>query len=120
MKKLGKFFLSLSLVLFLAGVWGMSEASAQVKLHGSQIKGTAGSNAQLKCQPITIQRPMKVVSVTGNNKGFWIVKGTTTIKRYWNQNDRAVVGLVLKPGKYYIYPNLKRGQTRADVTLNLQ
>lgn len=107
-------------VLVLLAFFSIGIASAQnVELSGSQTRGT-GSNAKLECVGITITKAMTVKSVTGDNEGFWIVQDTKTIKTYYKLNDPSVIGLVLSPGKYYIYPNLKQNQQKATIVLTLK
>ena len=59
--------------------------------------------------------------IVGDNAGFWISNGNgVAVAKYWTTNDKKAVGLQLKPGTYYVYPNLKKNQTSAHVTLKLQ
>ena len=89
-------------------------------LSGFQTKGSAGNNAKLECKAVTIQKTVKIVSISGDNAGFWITKGGGTVAKYWKTNDPSAKGLTLKPGTYYIYPNLKKNQHKASVTIKLQ
>ncbi len=95
-------------------------AQKTVTLSGEQIKGRPGSNAKLLSRPVKITRNSKIIAVKGNNRGFWIATRKGIVARYWTSNDKRVLGYILKPGVYFIYPNLKRGQNRADVTITIK
>lgn len=114
-----KLFFVISVFLFL-GLLSTSMFAQQVKLSGTQTKGSAGSNAQLSCTPVTISKTMQIFSVSGDNAGFWITNGTYVIASYYNSNDQSAIGRNLAPGTYYVYPNLKRNQYKASVTLHLK
>ncbi len=105
------------LALFL--VTPMYMASAET-LSGTQTSGSAGSNAKLQCTAITISKPMTISAVSGNNAGFWVVKGNTTVAQYYKPNDTSAIGTTLQPGTYTVYPNLPKGSSSASVTLTLK
>lgn len=91
-------------------------AEAQVTLTGKQYKGRPGKNAELICKPIVIKEAMRIVKITGDNRGFRITKGTGKTWQYWKSNDKSAIGLVLQPGRYFVYPNLPRyGKNYANV-----
>lgn len=116
MKKVTAIFVAMIFFVFLS-----SEIISQtVELSGSQTRGTAGKNASLSCVPVTINKTMKISEVSGDNAGFWIIKGSVAIAYYYKPNDPAAVGLELKPGTYYVYPNLKQNQNTAKVKLTLK
>ena len=98
------------------GFFGIQMAAAET-ISGSQTKGSAGKNATLRCNPVTISSAKKITSISGSNAGFWIVKGSATIARYYKSNDPSARGKALSPGTYYVYPNLKKGQTQASVNV---
>ncbi len=100
------------------GFLGIQMAAAET-ISGSQSKGSAGQNATLRCSPVTINATKKITGISGSNAGFWIVKGSTTIARYYKQNDSSAMGKVLSPGTYYVYPNLKNGQGQATVVVSI-
>lgn len=116
MKKLFFLIATLSLMLFLSS----SIFAQEVKLSGTQTKGSAGSNAKLNCTPVTITKTMQIFSVSGDNEGFWITNGSNVIANYYNSNDPSAIGKKLNPGTYYVYPNLKKNQNQASVTLHLK
>ena len=119
MKILKKLLLTFS-VFSLVIMFSFDAAQAQTfTISGKQIKGSAGKNAQLTCQAVKITKKVKITSISGNNAGFWISKGGNAIKKYWKSNDAAAKGFVLNPGTYYVYPNLKKGQSNATVVLTL-
>jgi len=91
-----------------------------VTVSGQQIKGSPGSNAKLISKAVRITKTSKIIAVKGNNKGFWISTRSGIIAKYWKSNDKRVIGRTLKPGTYFIYPNLKRGQNNASVTITIK
>lgn len=107
------------LLFFLGFIAFATLASAQtVTLSGTQNKGSAGKNAELKSTPVKITKTMKITSVSGECEGFWIVKDNVTIHTFYD--NKKPVGTQLKPGTYYVYPNLKKNSNSASVTLSLQ
>ena len=61
-----------------------------------------------------------MVEINGNNEGFWITDGSNVLARYWNSNDAEALYLKFEPGTYYVYPNLRAGQSEASVQLVFQ
>lgn len=110
--------LSLLFILILAGT-GITAAQSYV-ISGSQTRGVPGRNAELKCQPVKITKTVTLKSVSGDNAGFWISNGSSNVATFWKTNDPSAVGTVLKPGTYYVYPNLKQNQNTATVTIKLE
>jgi hypothetical protein len=104
----------LSLFIF----FGMFAQAQTVTIEGTQTKGTAGKNADLKCQPVKITKSMKIIKVEGDCAGFWIQNGSVTTHKFWDM--KKPIGTILKPGNYYVYPNLKQGQTKAHIKITLQ
>ncbi|MBN2571936.1 MAG: hypothetical protein JXA68_07400 [Ignavibacteriales bacterium] len=112
-----RLFFIMSVFLLLGFI---SISAQQVKLSGTQTKGSAGSNAQLSCTPVTINKVMTINTISGDNAGFWITNGSSVIASYYNSNDQSAIGRRLNPGTYYVYPNLKKNQHQASVTLHLK
>lgn len=112
-----KLFITTSFILLFFVSFGYSQTYT---LSGSQTKGVAGSNAKLECNPVKITKNVKIISISGSNNGFWISKDGVTVKTFWKPNDPSAKGLLLKPGNYWIYPNLKQNQSKATVTIKLQ
>lgn len=109
-----KAIIVLSLVMFTA----LFAGAQTVTISGTQIKGSAGKNAELKCNPVKITKTMKIIKVEGNCNGFWIQKGGVVTNRFYD--NKKPVGTALKPGTYYVYPNLKSGSNSANVKITLQ
>lgn len=95
-------------------------AEAQVTLTGIQYKGSFSRNAKLECKGIVLKNTSKVISVTGDNWGFWIRSERGKMWRYWEANDKSVIGLILPPGKYYVYPNLPKDRKKGSVNLTFK
>ncbi len=107
-------------LLFVAFMPAHTLLGGQVTISGQQTRGR-GSNAKLYSKPVKLSKNSKIVAVSGNNQGFWITSSRGVIvAKYWTQNDKRAIGVTLKKGTYYIYPNLKRGQNKANVTIRLQ
>ena len=78
-------------------------------------------NAELRCNGITISRAMRIDSVSGFHNGFWIVRGTKTEKAFWTEKYVPdAKGYQLKPGTYFVYPNLRADVDTASVTIWLK
>ncbi len=86
---------------------------------GTQIRGSAGRNAQLKASPFTLKADAAIATVEDGGAGFWIEKqGGGMIKNF--DKAKGAVGFRLKAGTYYVYPNLKAGQNSATVTVKFR
>lgn len=106
--------------IFLGAIVAQQANAQQVVLEGEQI-ANHGQNAQLKCDPVVLTKDLKINKIEGFNKGFWIEKeGAGAIHKFWDLNDPKAIGTVLKPGKYWVYPNLEDNKTHAKVTLRLE
>lgn len=103
-------------LITLVGFLGIQMSAAET-ISGSQTRGSAGQNATLHCNPVTIKSAKSITSISGSNQGFWIQKSTAIIARYYKENDPSAKGKKLQPGTYYVYPNLKSGQKKATVTV---
>lgn len=107
-------------ILLIIGLFAIAAlVSAQnVTLSGTQTRGSAGKNAELKSNPVKITKTMKITAVSGECEGFWIVKDNIKVHTFWD--NKKPVGTKLKPGTYYVYPNLKKNLNTGSVTLSLQ
>ena len=108
------------LLVFIVLIMNLS-AWAQLKvtrLVGEQIRDTADGKTELICIPLKISSTMKIVAVTGNNKGFWIQKESETVFKFIEVEN--AVGLKLKPGTYYAYPYFKDNALKAKVEVLLK
>jgi len=79
-------------------------------LEGKQAIDSKTNKPTLTCVPIKISKSMKISKATGNCNGFWIQKGSITVKRFENLSDAD--GTVLKSGTYYIYSKIMRNYAR--------
>lgn len=91
--------------------------SQEVTISGEQIKATSKTHTQLISNTIKIKTSMKIVKVEGNCTAFWIQKTNITIHKF-NKLEKCI-GIILKPGKYTIYPELKSGQDTATIKITL-
>lgn len=96
----------------------VSLSAQTVTISGTQTKGSAGKNAELKCNPVSITKTMSITKIEGDCEGLWIVKDNVIIHKFGD--NKAPIGTKLAPGTYYIYPNLKANKNTASVTISLQ
>jgi carbamoylphosphate synthase small subunit len=115
------FIMLVSSLLFFAG---FANSADKYELTGFQ---EPGKNPP-KCKMVWVDRTVKVVSVEGNNHGFWIDKFS---KNFENQtknvmytakiNDKTAIGAKLQGNYHYCaYPIAKAGQQSATVTIILK
>ncbi|NTW32585.1 MAG: hypothetical protein HGB12_08180 [Bacteroidetes bacterium] len=104
-------------ILFLS-LYGFSQTQT---LSGKQTQGVANKNGELICVPLVLAQAATITAVSGNNDGFWIEKEgyAKPIYNYYTPNDPKVITVILKPGKYWIYPNIKKEMKEATVVLTL-
>ncbi len=95
-------------------------AQDYITLSGYQKRGNMGRNAEIKSSPVVLKQSRKIISISGYNAGFWISNGQSIVARYYKQNDRSAIGLVLAPGTYYAYPNLGMRQDSGRVVIRLK
>ena len=103
-------------------MWLPSIAFAQTRLavDGYQIR-VPEANAELHCDGFKVARTMVIDSISGHHNGFWITKAGRIEKAYWSrQHSDSCIGYVLKPGFYYVYPNIVLPSDTAKITLWLK
>ncbi len=106
------------MILFSIMLFTVTLSAQTVKISGTQTKGSAAKNAELKCNPVTIAKTMTITKIEGDCQGFWIVKGSDIVHRFYD--NKAPMGTKLAAGTYYIYPNLKPNKATASVTVSLK
>lgn len=111
MKTLTKTLITCSILLFL---FLSTDAYSQQTIYGEQTKGTAGKNAVLNCDGISLSSTATITKVTGSNDGFWIADSYGVLVQNFDSMEEAI-GYQLKRGTYYVYPNLKSNQNKASV-----
>jgi len=113
-----KYLVNPLLVAFLFScVMALAQAK-DTRLIGDQVKEDNELKAELVCIPVKITKTMEVVSVSGDNNGFWIQKESETIYKFTDVSK--AVGIKLKPGTYYVYPYLKNESLKAHVEVVLK
>lgn len=101
-------------------LWIATAAAQQVVISGSQQR-FPGRNAELSSQKVKIKKTMTIVSVTGNNNGFWITKNGKSEKAFWTEKQTTdAIGYKLTKGEYQVFPNIKSDDNSASVTIKLQ
>ncbi|MCQ2974730.1 MAG: hypothetical protein MJ211_07960 [Bacteroidales bacterium] len=110
-----------SIVIVLILIFSSLKLSAQdISISGSQIR-LEDKNAEITSQTIRITKTMTIVSVSGNNAGFWINKNGNPEKAFWTETQaEQAIGYKLQPGVYQVFPNLKADENKADVTILLR
>jgi hypothetical protein len=110
---------AVSLVVIL--VIGLMAAAAQadrVTGSGEQIRGVGGRNGQLIGKPFTLAKASKLVAVRCSGDGFWI-EGGGGVRRFPRSLPEYPKGIVIAAGTYRVFPNLRVGQDRAAVVIQL-
>ena len=101
-------------------LWVSSSFAQQVEISGTQ-RRFPGRNAELSSVKVRIPKTMTIVSVTGNNNGFWITKNGKSEKAFWTEKQTSdAVGYKLTKGEYQVFPNIKSDENSASVTIKLQ
>jgi len=89
-----------------------------IVLEGTQTVDIDKKSQVLNCIPIKITKSMKITAAVGNCDGFWIQKGSITVYRFTKLKD--AVGTILKSGTYYVYPNVKKDNKKADISVTIK
>lgn len=106
-------FLILTMLTTTIGAW------ADEALLGRQIRGVPGRNAQLISQPVVLPGGGTIGDFVCDGQGFWLETSDGRKYNFYNPN-RARGFLRLPPGTYRVYPNLRRGQQEARVSLDIR
>ena len=116
------FLLTILIFIFIGLASSDSNAQDTFTLVGYQYAGSGpGDDATLECDGMEVHRTIAVIGIYGDNDGFWITDGTgSVLARYWYPNDESALGLQFSPGTYYIFPNLREGQSSASIKLEFQ
>ncbi len=108
----------MAIILFLIPLAAMSQKRITVSGYQERIPN---SNAELRCDGVRISRTMEIDSISGYHNGFWITKSGRIEKAYWTfQHSDSCIGYELKPGFYYVYPNVILPSDTATITLWLR
>jgi hypothetical protein len=107
-------------ILVLA-VWcvllGVSAQARDVVLSGQQIRARGGVDGDLVGEGLTLPDGGVIVSVQCDGDGYWIEgPGGNRVFR----TPQAAVNVTLPRGAYRAFPNLKPGQDRATVTIEIR
>jgi hypothetical protein len=92
----------------------VSAAFAQdLVIKGTQIRGTAGKNAEIKSTPVKLTKDVKIIKVEGAPEGFCVIPaGSDPIC-----GGNELIGKGLKAGSYTAYPNLPKGKDQMTVSV---
>jgi hypothetical protein len=97
---------------------GLSYA-ADITAHGMQTRGH-GTDGKLSGEGFSVPSG-KTGSITGaecDGDGFWVEGGGAGVRRFKTAN--AAIGATFSPGSYRVYPNLKKEQEIAGVTITVR
>ncbi len=95
----------------------LTSTGQKTTITGEKKQLSKRGNPELSCVPVKTSTNMKITSVKGNCDGFWIQEGSKTVFKFENMED--AVGTKLSPGIYYVYPYLKKGDSKAKVTITI-
>jgi hypothetical protein len=93
--------------------------SQEIILSGTQTKTDEQEDTSLNSKAVKLEKSYEVTEIWGENLGFWISGSNGYTKNFYYSNDDSVIGLILKPGTYRIYPNFKSGKKEASVSVKL-
>lgn len=102
----------MSAVLVSGATWATA-----LELRGTQIKGTAGRDAQIKSQSVKLTKPAKIIKIEGAPEGLCI---QSPAEEPLCGSVKELVGKILKPGSYTTYPNIPNNKDQQSVTVYLQ
>ncbi len=102
------------MVMVVVFAFAVSAAFAQdLVIKGTQIRGTAGKNAEIKSIPVKLAKDVKIIKVEGAPEGFCVIPaGSNSIC-----GGKELIGRVLKAGSYTAYPNLPKGKDQMTVSV---
>jgi ribosomal protein L2 len=103
----------------LAAVTLMFSASvcSAIELKGTQIKGNAGRNAEIKSATVKLAKAAKITKIEGGKAGLCI---ESPAEAPLCGEPKELIGKTLKPGNYTTYPNIPEGKESASVTVILK
>lgn len=108
----------MAIILVLIPLTAMAQKRITVSGYQERIPN---SNAELRCDGVRISRTMEIDSISGYHNGFWITKSGRIEKAYWTlRHSDSCIGYELKPGFYYVYPNVILPSDTARITLWLR
>lgn len=108
----------MAIILVLIPLAAMAQKRITVSGYQERIPN---SNAELRCDGVRISRTMEIDSISGYHNGFWITKSGRIEKAYWTlRHSDSCIGYELKPGFYYVYPNVILPSDTARITLWLR
>lgn len=88
-----------------------------IEIRGTQIRGNAGRNAEIKSSPVKLSKPAKIDRIEGGKEGLCIQSPAEAPLCGMPDELR---GMTLQPGSYTAYPNLPKGKDQYSVTVYLK
>lgn len=101
-----------SMFVILAFVVSIAYA-ADLVIKGTQIRGTASRNAEIKSTPLKLTKDAVITKVDGAPEGFCVVPAGGNLLC----GGKELVGRTLKAGSYTAYPNLPKGKDQMTVSV---
>jgi hypothetical protein len=86
-------------------------------IKGTQIRGTAGRNAEIISRTVKLSTPARITKIEGAPEGLCI---QSPAEQPLCGNTADLLGKVLKPGNYTTYPNIPMNKERQSVTVHLK
>lgn len=106
-----------TIIAALAATFVLTSAAqaAIVTASGRQVRAAAaGESGELHGRSFALPAACTISAATGTEEaGFWI-EGVSTVKF---DTAAKAIGTVVPAGRYWVYPNLKRGAASATVTV---
>ena len=105
-----------TIIAALAATFVLTSAAqaATVTASGRQVRAAAGESGELHGRSFALPAACTISAATGTEEaGFWI-EGVSTVKF---DTAAKAIGTVVPAGRYWVYPNLKRGAASATVTV---
>lgn len=85
----------------------MTSSAEVASISGSQKSGGVGFQAELHCNTVTLRQSSTITKVDGYNGGFWITQSGGLYRQFDQNSVNTAIGLVLPPGDYCAFPNIK-------------
>ena len=107
-----------TLFLLLTIMVSPGAAFADVTLSGTQIRGKAQMNGELKCKALNLTKGGVITGVSEPGAGYWLEGPRGAVLKFGGKNSG--INTSLAAGNWRAYPNLPIGVDTASVTLTIR
>ena len=94
------------------------QGSRPTEIYGTQVVKEIGGDPNYYCKTVTLFVPTEILDIEWDAKGYRIFKDGKEIKKSWLKKE--MIGQVLQPGSYKLYPYLKMGKKKAWIKILLK